>query len=65
MMVEIDDELLEAAKKLSRAQTKRQTIELALRELVKRLHYQKIAAHAGQIALSLTQEKLRRQREER
>lgn len=55
MMVEIDEELLEVAKNLSGAQTKKQAIEIALRELVKRLHYQKVATHAGQVELALTQ----------
>ncbi len=65
MMVEIDDKLLEAAKSLSGAKTKKQAIEIALRELVKRLHCREVAAHAGKVKLDLTQEMLRRQREER
>lgn len=64
MMVEIDDELLEKAKSLSGARTKRQTIEIALRELVRRLHFREVARHAGQVELDLTQEQLRRMREE-
>ena len=64
MTVTVDEKLLKTAKKLSRARTKRETIELALRELIRRYRKQGIAAHSGKIELGLTQEDLRRLREE-
>lgn len=65
MTVAIDEELLEEARRLSGAKTKREAIEIALRQLVRRLRKQEISNHAGTIELALTQEKLRQLREER
>ena len=64
MTVTLDEELLETAKKVSGARTKRETIELALRELIRRYRKREIAQHAGAIELDLTQEDLHRMREE-
>lgn len=65
MTVAMDEQLLEEARRLSGAKTKREAIEIALRQLVRRLRRREMAAHAGTIELELTQEKLRRLREER
>lgn len=65
MTVTVDEHLLEEACRLSGAKTKREAIELALRQLVSRLRRQEIIAHAGAIELSLTQGELQRLREER
>ncbi len=63
--VTIDRHLIEAAKRLSGKKTIRETIESALTELVKREGRRKVATHAGRFELALTQEGLRRMREER
>ncbi len=65
MTVTVDDELLDEAKRLSGARTKRETIEAALRDLVARMRRRRIASHAGTVEIELTHEKLRRWREER
>ncbi len=65
MTVAIDEELLTEARQLSGAKTKKEAIEIALRELVRRFRRREVAAHAGTIELELTQEDLRRAREER
>ncbi len=65
MTVALDEQLLDKARRLSGAKTKRETIELALRELVRRLRRRELATHAGTLKLELTQEELRRWREER
>jgi Arc/MetJ family transcription regulator len=65
MTVAIDDRLLEEARRLSGAKTKREAIEIALRHLVSRLRRREILAHAGAVELDLTQADLRRLREER
>lgn len=65
MMVAIDEALLREAQRLSGAKTKEEAIEIALRELVRRLRRKEVAAHASTIALALTQEELHRHREER
>lgn len=65
MTVALDEHLLEEARRLSGAKTKREALEIALRQLVRRLRRQEIIAHAGAIELSLSQAELRRSREER
>lgn len=65
MTVAINDELLSEAKRLSGVKTKREAIEIALRELVRRERRRAVVAHAGAITLALTQEELQRWREER
>lgn len=63
--VALDQDLLEAACRLSGARTKREAIEQALNELVKRLRREAVALHAGTVELALTQEELNRMRQER
>ncbi len=65
MMITINERLLMEAQRLSGAKTKKATIELALQELVRRLRRRDLKRHAGTIELELTQEDLRRLREER
>lgn len=65
MTVALDEHLLEEARRLSGAKTKREAIEIALRQLVRRLRRREIATHAGAIELDLTQEELQTLREER
>lgn len=64
MTLTVDKWLLEEARRLSGAKTKRETVEIALRELVRRLRRREVAAHAGTLELDLSQEDLRRLREE-
>lgn len=64
MTVTVDEELLAEAQRLVGAKAKREVIEVALRELVSRLRRREVAAHAGTVDLALTQEELRRMREE-
>jgi Arc/MetJ family transcription regulator len=61
----IDEQLLKEARQLSGAKTKKEAIEIALREFVRRMRLKKIATHAGKVELVLSQEELRRLREER
>ena len=63
-MMRLDDELLREAMRLSGARTKREAVELALREWVRTLRRQQAAEHAGRIELDLTVEELWKQREE-
>lgn len=65
MMVELDDRLLEEAKRLTGARTKRAAIETALAELVRRRKAAEIAAFAGRIHIRLTRRTLRVMREGR
>lgn len=65
MMVELDDRLLEEAKRLTGARTKRAAIEAALRELVRRRKVAGLAKLAGKVPIALTQRDLRVMREGR
>lgn len=58
MMVELDDRLLEEAKRLAGTRTKRATIETALRELVRRHKTAALAKLAGKVDLKLTRRDL-------
>ena len=63
--VTLDERLLEEARRLSGAKTKREALEIALRQFVSRMRRREIIAHAGTVELSLTQEELQKSREER
>ncbi len=65
MMVEIDERLLEEAKRLSGAPTKRAAIETALRELVRRRRSEELAGLAGKVDIRITRGDLRAMREGR
>ncbi len=65
MMVEIDERLLEEARRLSGARTKKAAIEVALRELVRRRRSRELAGLAGKVDLVLTRRDLRAMREGR
>ncbi len=58
MMVELDDRLLEEAKRLSGARTKRAAIEAALRELVRRHKSAGLAKLGGKVDIRLTRRDL-------
>ncbi len=65
MMVEIDDRLLEEARRLSGARTKKAAIEAALRELVRRRRSSELAGLVGKVDIALTRRDLRAMREGR
>lgn len=65
MMVELDDRLLEEAKRLTGARTKRAAIETALRELVRRRKAAGLARLAGKVPIALTRRDLQAMREGR
>lgn len=65
MMVEIDDRLLEEARRLSGARTKRAAIEAALRELIRRRKAAELARLAGKVEINLTPRDVRAMREGR
>lgn len=58
----IKDELLEEAKKISGAKTKKEAVEIALEEFVKRKRAEKLLELEGQIELSFTLTELLRRR---
>jgi Arc/MetJ family transcription regulator len=62
--VELDPELLEAAVELSGASSKREAIELALRELVRRRRLEQLIGRAGLVPLSWNLDELVRARKE-
>jgi Arc/MetJ family transcription regulator len=65
MMVEIDDTLLEEARRVSGTRTKRATIEAGLRELVRRRNAAELARLGGKVEIALTPRDLRAMREGR
>ena len=65
MMVQLDDDLLAEAKRLTGARTKRAVIEAALVELVRRRKAAELAALAGRIPIRLTRRQLRVMRADR
>jgi Arc/MetJ family transcription regulator len=62
--VEIDPELLDAAVAAVGARTKREAIETALRELVRRRRLDRLIERAGSVPLSQSVDDLIRRREE-
>ncbi len=65
MMVEIDDRLLDQARRLAGTRTKRATIETALRELIRRRMAAELARLAGRVDITITPRDLRAMREGR
>ena len=65
LTVTIDEELLSEAQLLLAAPTKRATITVALRELVRERKRRAALLHAGNIELDVDQEMLRQYREQR
>jgi len=61
----IDEGLLEEARRLSGARTKREAVETALREMLVRLRRREMASHAGTVEIGITQADLRAMREDR
>ncbi len=61
--VTLDAELLEEAVRVSGADSQREVIEIALRELVRRRSLERMIGRAGSVPLTLTTEELLRERE--
>ena len=62
MMVDLDDQLVAEAQRVTGARTKRAAIETALEELVRRHKTAELAKLAGRIPIRLTQRSLRAMR---
>jgi Arc/MetJ family transcription regulator len=58
----LDDKLLDEAKHALSARTKRETIEAALREVVRRAKARKALEHKGKLNLGFTRKELLRRR---
>ena len=65
MMVQLDERLLEEAKRLTGARTKRAAIETALLELIRRRKAAELATYAGKIPIRLTRRGLHAMRKGR
>lgn len=65
MMVDLDDRLVDEAKRLTGVRTKRAAIETALHELVRRRRAAALAGYAGKVRIALSARDLRAMRESR
>jgi Arc/MetJ family transcription regulator len=65
MMVELDDQLLAEAQRVTGARSKRAAIERALVELIRRRKTAELAGLAGKVRIRLTHRRLRAMRENR
>lgn len=63
--IDIDKELLEAAKQALGTDTLKGTIEASLRSVIRRLQLEELAESLGKVPLELTPERLRSQRRKR
>ncbi len=59
----LDDQLLEEARRAMRTKTKRETIEAALREVVRRAKARKALSHKGRLDLGFSRADLLRRRD--
>lgn len=65
MILDLDDRLLEEAKRLTGARTNRAAIQTALEEMVRRRRAAELAKLVGKVPIRLTQRALRVMREGR
>jgi Arc/MetJ family transcription regulator len=63
LSVTLDETLLAEAQRVSGARNKRETIERALAELIRRKHLEELASLAGSGLVAMTVEELQRWRE--
>ena len=63
MTVTLDEKIVEEARRLLKAKTKRETLERALMEVIKEKKREAALDHCGKIELDIDQEGLRRHRE--
>ncbi len=64
-LLEIDERLLDQARRLAKARSKREAVELALQEFVRRHHAARLIAAAGTSSLRWTRADVRAMREGR
>ena len=64
LSVTVDERLLERALRVSGAKTKREAIEMGLRELLRRASRERMISHAGKVDLALTVKDLLKRRAE-
>ncbi len=62
-LIDIDERVLKEALKLTQAKTKKEVVNLSLRELVRRKRIQRLKSKLGRLDLDLDLEKLERMRE--
>jgi len=62
LTVTVDERLLDEAKKVSRAKSKREAIEIALKDLVRRRRLEQAIGNAGRVNMAVTVDKLLRER---
>lgn len=62
--IDIDDKLLQEAMKLTKAKTKRELINMSLKEIINRKLRQRLADKLGNFDLNLTLEQLEKMRAE-
>lgn len=60
--IAIEDNLINEAKKTIGARTKKQTIETALKELIRKRNLKEAVQHAGKIEMTMTVDELIEQR---
>ena len=63
MTVTLDEKVVDEARDLLKAKTKRETIETALKEVIKQKKREKALKHCGKIELDMDQEGLQAYRE--
>lgn len=64
LSVTVDKRLLEKAIRVSGAKTKREAIEMGLRELLRRVSCERMINHAGKVDLAFTVKELLKRRAE-
>ena len=64
MTVSLDEKIVNEAKELLNAKTKRETIETALKEVIKQKRRENALKHCGNIELDIDQERLQAYRED-
>jgi Arc/MetJ family transcription regulator len=60
--IDIDDELLKEAMKVTKARTKRELIHLSLKEIIRQKRLERLLSRLGNCDLDLTQERLEEMR---
>ena len=58
LMIRLDNKLLDEAVRLSGARTKREAVELALQEFVRRRRLRQVLEHAGKIGRASCRERV-------
>jgi len=62
LTVTVDEHLLDEATKVCRAKSKREAIEIALKDLVRRRRLEQATGHAGRVNMAVTVDELLRER---